>query len=482
MMGGASSSGAQRQLDGATTVRPCLNPAACNPANGTTVQCAAHATGALCAQCESGHVPDAAATDGSCKACASSASERWVGKAALLGCAALGLFLIALVVLARPAPKLKIDAFLGVLNMRRLARRVRVRALRRLNERDYGARDTALSAAVSVKCDALLDRSEIEAVVALRRAALAATAAGSAAATTSASLGGGGAAVLLTTLEHAAGHLGEQALASAEDRATAMLEEVLGAPDVNRSLDVEGVRRTSAIASGAALAARAAAAGLLGDAGGESLAAELRERGRDGAKGCAATAARLFAHAVQFFSPGQLKILMGNLQINASLTVVFSIPWPPVHVRFVNFLNVFKLDVFKGLAFAAPCLHSNHFMSLAAFVAAPIVLVLVLALAFGALSLTSVVQRRLTRKTRRMFRKLPLCQFTAASAGTAAIKVGIVIILFIYPTICSKVFMTFKCVEAGGASFMVADMAYTCYEGEWLLWAAVSGVAMAVCA
>ena len=105
-----------------------------------------------------------------------------------------------------------------------------------------------------------------------------------------------------------------------------------------------------------------------------------------------------------------------------------------------------------------------------------------MALAFGALSLASVAQRRLTRKTRHVCRKLPLCQFTAASAGTAAIKVGIVIILFIYPTICSKVFMTFKCVEAGGAWYVVADMAYTCYEGEWLLWAAVSGVAMAVCA
>ena len=426
-------------------------------------------------------VPDADAADGRCTACSSSAAARWGGKAVLLGCAALVLFLIALVVFTRPAPKLKIDKFLGVLNMRRLARRVRKRILRRLNERDYGARDTALRTAVSVKCDALLDRNEFDAVVALRRAAMAAMAASAAAATTSASLGGGDAAGLLTTLEHAAGHAGEQVLASAEDRATAWLNEFLDAPDVDSSLSVGGVRRTSVLAEGAAATARAAA-GIFGDAGGESVVAELRDQARGGATGCVATVARLLEQATRMVSTGQLKIVMGNLQINASLTVVFSIPWPPMHVRFINVLNVFKLDIFKGLAFASPCLHSNHFMSLASFVAAPIVILFVLGAAYGAVALASVLRQQSSRKARRVLRQLPMCQFTKASAETAATKVGIIAILFIYPTICSKVFMTFKCVEAGGASFMVADMAYTCYEGEWLLWAAVSGVAMAVCA
>jgi hypothetical protein len=324
----------------------------------------------------------------------------------------------------------------------------------------------------------LLDRNEFDAVVALRRAAMAASAAASAAAATVSASIEGGSAGLLTTLEHAAGHVGEQILVSAEDRATALLEEYLDAPDVDGSLSVDGVRRTSVITDGALGAARAAAR-LLGDAGGESLVAQMREQAR--AAGCVTTVARLLGRATRMVSMGQLKIVMGNLQINASLTVVFSIPWPPVHVRFINALNVFKLDIFKGLAFAAPCLTSNHCMSRASFVAAPIVLVLVLGAAYGAVALASVLRRHSSRKARRALRKLPMCQFTAASAGTAAIKVGIIVILFIYPTICSKVFMTFKCVEAGGAKYMVADMAYRCYEGEWLLWAAISGVAMAVC-
>ena len=81
------------------------------------------------------------------------------------------------------------------------------------------------------------------------------------------------------------------------------------------------------------------------------------------------------------FSPEQLKILAGNLQINASLTVVFEVPWPPIHLRYLGVLNIFKLDLFKGLALAAPCVHASHFMSLASFVGAPIVLLSALALA-----------------------------------------------------------------------------------------------------
>ena len=44
------------------------------------------------------------------------------------------------------------------------------------------------------------------------------------------------------------------------------------------------------------------------------------------------------------FSPGQMKILMGNLQINASFTVVFEIPWPS---GFTTFLGcTFRLIAF----------------------------------------------------------------------------------------------------------------------------------------
>ena len=68
-----------------------------------------------------------------------------------------------------------------------------------------------------------------------------------------------------------------------------------------------------------------------------------------------------------------------------------------------------------------------------------------------------------------------------ASAGNGAIKLTLVVLLFIYPTICSKVFITFKCVDVGGGQlYMVADMSVECFRGEWLFWAALSAVAMVV--
>jgi hypothetical protein len=172
---------------------------------------------------------------------------------------------------------------------------------------------------------------------------------------------------------------------------------------------------------------------------------------------------------------------MGNLQINASLTVVFDIPWPPVYTQFIDFLSVFKLDVFKGLSFAAPCLHSSHFMSLASFILLPLILLMVFGSAFLVVAAISKVNECLPFRCRHKVRKLPCCKFNIRSARTSMAKILLITILFIYPTICSKVFMTFKCVNVGATgSFMFADMSIACYEVEWFIWAAVSCVAMVV--
>ena len=160
---------------------------------------------------------------------------------------------------------------------------------------------------------------------------------------------------------------------------------------------------------------------------------------------------------------------------------MFDIPWPPVYTQFIDFLSVFKLDVFKGLSFAAPCLHSSHFMSLASFVAIPLILLGVFGSAFLVVAAVGKVIECFPFQCRRKVRKLPCCKFNIRSARTSMMKILIVTILFIYPTICSKVFMTFKCTNVGATgSFMVADMSIACYEMEWFIWAAVSGVAMAV--
>ena len=159
-------------------------------------------------------------------------------------------------------------------------------------------------------------------------------------------------------------------------------------------------------------------------------------------------------------SPEQLKLAMGNLQINASLTVVFAIPWPPMYTQFLEMLNVFKLDIFRGLAFAAPCLHSSHFMSLATFVAAPIVLLAVFASAFGCAAAVILVTQRSSRKCKRCAKKMLFGKATLTSASGAAVKITLVVILFIYPAICSKVFLTFKCVDVGGGKLFMVSRAH----------------------
>jgi len=178
-----------------------------------------------------------------------------------------------------------------------------------------------------------------------------------------------------------------------EDYVTGELENVLDSPDVDAN---EGIRPNSLVFEGIGDGARA----IVGDEG------STKSCFTDSVAQVRSTVATV---ASLLMTPGQLKLVLGNLQINAyvktdtiqprrvaslslalsrslwltlyhcclrytysyrSLTVVFNIPWPPVHMRFINFLSVFKLDLFKGLSFMAPCLHSSHFMSLASFVVA----------------------------------------------------------------------------------------------------------------
>ena len=95
----------------------------------------------------------------------------------------------------------------------------------------------------------------------------------------------------------------------------------------------------------------------------------------------------------------------------------------------------------------------------------PLIILVVLCLDFIVLSVARIVLKRLSRKARYAVRKLPCAHFTSASGTAETIKLAILVILFLYPTICSKVFMTFKCIDVNDKLFLVADMAHTCFEG-----------------
>jgi|TARA_B110000208_G_scaffold45529_1_gene60362 hypothetical protein len=89
----------------------------------------------------------------------------------------------------------------------------------------------------------------------------------------------------------------------------------------------------------------------------------------------------------------------------------------------------------------------------------------VFALALATLTVVRAATKRLPRNTRHIARKLPCSHYTWESALTATIKLAVVVILFVYPALCSKVFLTYKCVEVNGTLLLVADMAYACFEG-----------------
>lgn len=503
------------KLEGTTAVYECLNPLSCNVANGSVLVCPDNAGGALCAVCEDDYVPDANADDGSCKLCVSSLALRWTNKVLVMGLGGLLFFVIALVVLTRPVPTLKIDKFLVAVNVRVIIRRMRKKILKKLHQRERDAPNSKITRAESVKYVELVRKGKLDEVIELRRSMQAAHSLGAAAATVAATMRASGVAI-----EHA----GEQVAHSLEANAVEGLENRLGQEDLGaegmgevianatQGLSLGGAARGEGAGGGGGAGsdgAVGAAQGAQGNAaregvaqvtgaiqdGAEDAVAQAREAAAQARQTAASARSRLQNFVVYVRSegsraieeirsmadPGSIKILMGNLQINASLNVVFEIPWPPIFTKFLAFMAVFKLDIFKGFSFAAPCLHSSHFMSLASFIATPAVLIAVFFAAYLFVSCMWTCVHCLPFCCQDCIRATPCGKYTISSARTAALKISIIIILFIYPTICSKVFMTFKCVDVGESGvYMVADMSVKCFSSQWIVWAVVAVGAMLI--
>ena len=153
-------------------------------------------------------------------------------------------------------------------------------------------------------------------------------------------------------------------------------------------------------------------------------------------------------------------------------------------------MNVFKLDIFAGLSFAAPCLDSTHSMGLVMFFAMPGVLCGASLAAFLVAALLRCCYKQLHPMRRRCIRRnwvmktLQCTRYTTGSALTAMIKLVVTACLFIYvrsrrvlristishsfyhsplppslhhtqPGMCNKFFTTFKCIElSDGQSYV----------------------------
>ena len=228
-------------------------------------------------------------------------AERWIGKSALLGMCALIFFVIGLFVISRPAPKLKIDSFLTKVNVRLIFFYFFKRILHRMVERDHSIVDNGVDDEARAQCVKLLNQNKLVAVAHLHHTILATHSAGLAATSVGASTGAGAAATKVVDVGR---NIAEQALHTGEDRVTGEIETMLGSPDIDGSLETEGIRRNSLVFQGIGDGARA----VIGDGSSSkscftNFVAQMRS--------ASATLTSLL------MTPGQLKILLGNLQINA---------------------------------------------------------------------------------------------------------------------------------------------------------------------
>ena len=346
LLDGFWTSDSPSDINGESLVVPCLKPKSCSVVNGTNIVCPKNAGGPLCAVCDESYVPDTASEVGACKLCVTPESERWLSKGVLLAVLFAVFFAGALAIATRPKPVFKADLFLSFMRLRVFARRLRKRTLlRMLDQRD--------NSEMKSEHLALLHENKLDKVAHfLESAALAGGVAVDAIERTTM----GGESLVVSTVanvsDNAPHEEARRVLAEglielgviyvtdrARDEVLAHMEE----PDLDVSADI------SLDFSSASLP------GL----------PDLRS---------ASNAVLSFVH--EAVPTGQIKLLLGNMQINASINVVFDIPWPQQFSAFLEFLNIFKFDFFKGLTFVAPCLHTTHYMSLFTFGLIPVACVI----------------------------------------------------------------------------------------------------------
>jgi hypothetical protein len=174
---------------------------------------------------------------------------------------------------------------------------------------------------------------------------------------------------------------------------------------------------------------------------------------------------------------GKLKIFVGWGQCIGGFRTSFSIPWPGGFTAQLDWLSVLSFDFLKVFKPSACDLDTSFF---AAYVFTMSVLPAVctlLAAAYGVTVLrTRLQESRLARLAtggklgrKQLSEKRRECELKRQIASIRAQKVLLSSIFFLYPGICTKVFMVFDCRSpiAGVQYFMGDDMAHgvVCYEG-----------------
>ena len=330
-------------LSSETDMFPCFEPDHCTVANKTTLVCGANSGGPLCAVCNSGFVPDKSTIDGSCKVCSQSPNERWANKFVIIIIGAACFFAVAFFQVTRPKPQLLMSKFLDIIIFRMNLRRARKRAIERMFERDQADGEKPTLNEMQVEdFRALIKAGRYDDVQTVRQSIYAASSAGLALETvlggsTTGGAGIGGASSFAALLSAHGEEQAEHLARMGGERALGVVHDLFGAPQ-NPDEQMRGLRAGGGgegIADGVMLG-EARDAVVAGAAGARDVMSVLMTFFQD------AKEMLLFVieTASEAISPGQLKVLMGNLQINASFTVVFEIPWPKGFTNLLGYMNM----------------------------------------------------------------------------------------------------------------------------------------------
>ena len=165
---------------------------------------------------------------------------------------------------------------------------------------------------------------------------------------------------------------------------------------------------------------------------------------------------------------GSIKIMISYLQIMSSMpSVMESVPWPDSFLGLALPLTAINLN-FLGVFSAATCSLSVRFpQQFLITMAMPLVLAM------------SAVLANLCANVCAKDKTAEGKHFRAAKS----IKIVIVIVLFIFPSLCEKVFTMLRCRQVDGIDdglVLVADWSVRCGQGEHIVYAALALVFMLV--
>ena len=208
----------------------------------------------------------------------------------------------------------------------------------------------------------------------------------------------------------------------------------------------------------------------------------------------------------KFLPVDMLKLGLSMLQIIASGSSVYSVPWPPLFQQFISSLRVCLVD---GISLTkANCTHTLTFYDrmVIVFVALKVALVLLLGVpllwkrlcgssrfdvvnCIRARSINARLSaleeslrqqgRRRSSATRAMQARLTALHSDWAEVDWVKVFKSSFMLLFVaYPGVALSVMRAFHCVEVNGRSYLVADMRLECYVSTWAGYGNVeSGVA-----